>query len=292
MIPELLTGEPPLVVERIHELPTLPEIYQRLSATIDDPFSSIWEIERIVRQDPVITARLLHFVNSPLYSVRAPVSTVAEAIRTVGYDALKQVILTTSVIDLFQQEAHGMLSLPAFWEHCLGTAAAARQLALWIGEEHPEEFFVAGLLHDVGKLIHSQYATDKFRAAVTLAASERLTLEAAERKVLGFSHTQTGGFLVHRWGLPPAIQRAVAYHHSPAVPDILSPTVHEHVVHCADLISIGLGLGFSGSCHFPPFVPLSWEVLRLSVGHLSQVLLATKREATHLMTILFGDYAE
>ena len=97
---------------------------------------------------------------------------------------------------------------------------------------------------------------------------------------------------MHRWGLPPAIQRAVAYHHSPAVPDMLSPTVHEHVVHCADLISIGLGLGFSGSCHFPPFVPLSWEVLRLSVGHLSQVLLATKREATQLMTILFGNYAE
>ena len=69
MIPELLTGEPSLVVERIHELPTLPDIYQRLSSTIDKPFSSIWEIERIVRQDPVITARLLHFVNSPLYGL-------------------------------------------------------------------------------------------------------------------------------------------------------------------------------------------------------------------------------
>lgn len=292
MIPELLTGEPPLVVERIHELPTLPDIYQRLSSTIDNPFSSLWEIERIVRQDPVITARLLHFVNSPLYSLGTPVSTVSEAIRTVGYDALKQLILTTSVIDMFQQEQQGALALPAFWEHCLGTAAAARQLASWIGEERPEEFFVAGLLHDIGKLIHNQYATDKFRAAVTLAAAERLTLETAERKVLGFSHTQTGGFLVHRWGLSPAIQRAIAYHHSPAVPDLLSPTLHEHLVHCADLISIGLGLGFSGSYHFPPFVPLSWEVLRLSSGHLAEILIATKREVAYLMTILFGDYAE
>ncbi len=292
MIPELLTGEPPFVVERIHELPTLPEIYQRLASTIDNPFSSIWEIERIVRQDPVITARLLHFVNSPLYRLSAPVSTVADAIRTVGYDALKQLILTTSVIDMFQQEGHGPLSQPAFWEHCLGTAAAARQLAMWVGEEHPEEFFVAGLLHDIGKLIHNQYVADKFHAALILAATERLTLETAERRVLGFSHTQTGGFLVHRWGLSPAIQRAIAYHHSPAVPDILSPTLHEHVVHCADLISIGLGLGVSGSCHFPPFVPLSWEVLRLSSGHLAEVLLATKRETTQFMTILFGDYAE
>jgi len=292
MISELLTGEPPLVVERIHELPTLPDIYQRLAATIDNPFSSIWEIERIVRQDPVITTRLLHFVNSPLYCLNTPVSTVADAIRTVGYDALKQLILTTSVIDMFQQEAYGPLLQPAFWEHCLGTAAAARQLAMWVGEEHPEEFFVAGLLHDIGKLIHNQYVADKFRTALGLAETERLTLETAERRVLGFSHTQTGGFLVHRWGLSPAIQRAIAYHHSPAVPDILSPTLHEHVVHCADLISISLGLGISGSYHFPPFVPLSWEVLRLSSGHLSEVLRATKRETTQFMTILFGDYAE
>ena len=292
MIPELLTGEPSLIAERIHDLPTLPAIYQRVSATIDSPFASLWEIERIIRQDPAITARLLHFTNSPLYSLTTPVSTVADAIRTLGYDALKQLTLTTSVIDLFYNNGQSALALQAFWEHCLGTAAAARQLALWIGEEHPEEFFVAGLLHDIGKLIHNQYASDKFDAALKLAATERLTLEAAERKVFGFSHTQTGGFLVHRWGLAPAIQRAIAYHHSPAVPDLLSPTLHEHIVHCADLISISLGLGFSGSCHFPPFVPLSWEVLRLSSGHLAPVLSATKRETAQFMAILFGDYAE
>jgi len=292
MIPELLTGEPSLITERIHELPTLPDIYQRLSSMIDNPLSSIWEVERLVRQDPVTTTRLLHLINSPLYSLTTPVSTVADAIRIIGYDALKQLILTSSVIDMFRHEGHETLSIPAFWEHCLGTAAAARQLALWVGEEHPEEFFVAGLLHDIGKLIHNQYATDKFRTALQLAASERLTLEVAERRVLGFSHTQTGGFLVHRWGLSPAIQRAIAYHHSPAVPDLLSPTLHEHAVHCADLISIGLGLGVSGSYHFPPFVPLSWEVLRLSSGHLAHVLSATKRETAQFMTILFGDYAE
>jgi putative nucleotidyltransferase with HDIG domain len=292
MISELLTGEPPIIVERIHELPTLPEVYQRLSSTIDKPFSSLWEVERLIRQDPAITARLLQVVNSPLYSVGTPVATVADAIRTVGYDALKQVILTTSVIDLFQHDCPGAMSLPAFWQHCIGTASAARQLALWIGEEHPEEFFVAGLLHDIGKLIHSQHAPEKFRAALALAATERLTLEEAERKVLGFSHTQTGGFLVHRWGLPPAIQRAIAYHHAPAVPDMLSPTLHEHVVHCADLISVALGLGYSGSCHFPPFVPLSWEVLRLSFSHLADVLTTTKREVTHLIPILLGHYEE
>lgn len=291
MIPELLTGEPPLVVERIHELPTLPEIYNRLVSTIDDPFSSIWEVERIIRQDPPMTARILRLVNSSLYSLSSPVSTVAQAVRTIGYDALKQLVLTTSVIDMFQPSQESPLSLKAYWEHCLGTAAAARQLALWVGEEHPEEFFVAGLLHDIGKLIHNQYAPEKFRAALALAASERLTLESAEHIVLGFSHNQTGGFLIHRWGLSPAIQRAVAYHHTPSVPDRLSPTLHEHIVHCADLISIALGLGLSGSYHFPPFVPLAWEVLRLSYGHLAEVIVATKRESTQLMKVLFNSHA-
>jgi hypothetical protein len=105
---------------------------------------------------------------------------------------------------------------------------------------------------------------------------------------LGFSHDQTGGLLLQRWGLAPAIQRAAAYHHAPAVEDYLPLTLHEHIVHCADIISTALGLGASGSHRLPRFVPLSWEVLRLSYGHLAEVVAATTREFAQLMDALFG----
>jgi putative nucleotidyltransferase with HDIG domain len=290
MTSEFAIGEVTRVVEQVGTLPTLPEIYSRLSKAIDDPGSSVWDAERIVREDLTITARILQLVNSPLYSLRTPVSTVAQAIRIIGYEALKQLVLTTSVIDVFHPDPQAPLSHKAYWGHCLGTAAAARHLALWIGEEHAEEFFVAGLLHDIGKLVHNQFLPEQFSSALTLASTERLSLEAAERTVLGFTHNQTGGLLVNRWSLAPAIQRAVAYHHLPAVPGLHAPTLHEHIVHCADMISIALGFGFSGSRRFPRFVPLSWEILRLSTGHLTEIARAAKQEFAYLMTILFGTH--
>src|SRR5215475_3521712 len=94
--------EEQLLAGKIHDLPTLPEVYARATAVMDDPRSSVWDVEKIVRQDMAVTAKILRLVNSPIYGLRNPVSTVAQAIRTIGYDALKQLILTTSIIGLFR----------------------------------------------------------------------------------------------------------------------------------------------------------------------------------------------
>lgn len=280
-----------VALRRVRDLPTLPEIYQRLVAVLDDPRSSVWDAERIIRQDPPVTAKVLRLVNSYLYGLRTPVTSIAQAVRTIGYDELRRLVLTTSIISLFPQERGSPLSYRAYWEHCLGTAVVARQLALALGEEHPEEFFVAGLLHDIGKLVHAQCFPEQFCAALTMAARERLTIAAAEEKVLGISHAQTGGLLVHYWGLSPIIRRAVAYHHAPLTGDLAALSLHQHVVHCADIISHALGLGASGSYRLPPFVPSSWELLRLSTSHLPGILTATKKEFAQLVTTLFASDA-
>jgi HD-like signal output (HDOD) protein len=88
-------------LKQVQDLPTLPEVYQRLVAVLDDPRSLVWDAERVVRQDPPVTAKILRLVNSPLYGLRSPVTTIAQAVRTIGYDALKQLVLTTSVVSLF-----------------------------------------------------------------------------------------------------------------------------------------------------------------------------------------------
>jgi len=279
-----------LVIERIRELPTLPEIYDRLAAAADDPDSSVWDVEKIVRQDPALTGKLLRLVNSAFYGLRRPVSTVAQAVLVVGHDALKQMVLTTSVISLFRDNGSAPLPYRDYWAHCVATAAAARQLALCLGEEHPEEFFVAGLLHDIGKLIHSEYLPELFNRALVVAKAERLPLVQAEREVMGLSHDETGGLLASRWKLAPAIQRAVASHHAPTLAANETVALHEHVVHCADIISNGMGLGFGGSYRLPPLTPLSWELLRLSTGHLAQAVRATKSEFPALMKALFDGH--
>jgi putative nucleotidyltransferase with HDIG domain len=289
MTPEI-TERSKAALDRLHDIPTLPDIYQKLTRVLADQYASVWDIEQVIRQDPVVTTKLLRLANSSLFCLATPVSAVTEAIRTVGYDALKQLLLTTSVVDLFPQIETLPFSLKAYWEHCLGTAVAARQIAWWKGEEHLEEFFVGGLLHDIGKLVHAVIYPDRFHAALTLARRERLTLETAEYTMFGFSHAQTGGLLGYHWGLAPDTQRAIAYHHAPVPHDHQATTVHEHIIHCADLISISLGLGQSGSYAFPPFVPFAWDMLQLSSAHLAKIVAATTQETRDLLQIVFEDH--
>ena len=275
-------------ITQIRELPTLPDIYSRLVALTDTDSAniSVSDIEQIIRQDPALTATLLRIVSSPLYAAHRTVVTVAQAVRLLGFDALRHLVLAVSVISLFQREQDSLLPPLGYWQHCLGTAVAARQIALQLGAEQPEEFFVAGLLHDLGKLVHSQYFSENFEKALALAATERLPLVDAEEQLFGFSHADTGGFLLAQWGLAPVLQRAVLMHHAPLPPTQEPFSRHEYVVHCADCISLGLGLGCSGSHAFPNFLPLSWEILHLSRGHLAKIVQATRAEFVALQTIL------
>ena len=159
---------------------------------------------------------------------------------------------------------------------------------VWFNQ--PEEFYVAGLLHDIGKFVHNQCFPEQFRAALTLAATERLTIQAAEQKVFGFSHEHTGQQLARAWKLAPTIQRVIAHYQLLEDRGPEPPTLHENIVHCAYIISHSLGLGASGSGNYrhPPFVPLSWETLHLAPSHLAEVVATTKHEFSRLMNRIPG----
>ena len=271
-----------------NDLATSPEVHAHLIDILNNPSTSIWDVEHVVRRDPALTMNVLRLASSLPGGLRPPAATVAQAIRSIGYAALKQRLCTLSVFPLFQSHQPAPLSYKAYSAHCLGTAVAARQIALRMGVEQPEEFFVAGLLHDIGKLVHNQYCPEQFRAALTLAAAERWTIQAAEQEVFGFTHAHTGGHLAASWQLSSTIQRVVAYHHTPQDSHHRPPTLQEHVVHCANIISHSLGLGESGNHRMPPLVARSWEILHLAPNHLAEISARTKREFSYLIDGIFG----
>ena len=266
-----------------NDFPTFPEVHTQLVNILDRPHTSIWDIESIIRCDPAVTINVLRLAGRVTPGLRPPAVTVAQAIRTVGYAALKQWVFTMSVFTQFQPYGDAPLSYTDYWAHCLGTAIAAKQLAVQVGVEQPEEFFIAGLLHDIGKFTHNQYFPEQFRAALTLATTQRLTLHAAEQQVFGFSHTDTGRQLAQEWQLAPTLQQVVAHYHMPEDRDLTPPTLHEHIVHCAAIISYSLKLGEGGDQCQPHFVPRSWEALHLTPSHLTEVVATTKHEFACLM---------
>lgn len=274
--------------ERLHELPVLPEVHARLAIVLEDRGASLWDVERVVRLDPVLSTRVLHLAASSAVGRRRQATTVAEAVRLVGFDALADLAFGTGVGRAKPGDPIGPLPHRRFWLHCLATAAFSRRLALLAGEDQPEEHWVAGLLHDLGKLVHARFSPDGFRVAIEIAASRDVSLLEAEVEALGAGHDRTGGVLAQRWGLPPTVQRAIAHHHSPSP---TAPAAHEHVVHCANLMAVALDLGWSGDRRLPAFAAHAWDRLGLSISHVEPLVRDTRRELDAQAAGVLGGHA-
>ena len=136
--------------------------------------------------------------------------------------------------------------------------------------------------------MHNQYCPELLRAVLTLAATERLTMQAAEQEVFGFSHAHPGGHLAASWQLSPTIQRVVAPHHTPQDSHHGLPTLQAHVVHCANIINHRPGLGESGNRWMPSLMARSWEILHLAPNHLAEIVVKTKREFSDLINGILG----
>ena len=198
-------------VTRVDDLPTLPDIYTDVAEVVDAE-GSAQHLERIIVRDPALTSKLLRMANSAFFGMSGEITTVAHAVSVLGFQTLKQVVLTTSVLDAFDRIEGGIDPREA-WEHSLATAVAAKQVAQRVKLQKSAEYFVAGLLHDIGVLVEMKYHPEEFKDVLRLRAEQGLSLSDAERRVLGQGHETTGYELCRRWKLPMHLATVVAYHH-------------------------------------------------------------------------------
>jgi HD-like signal output (HDOD) protein len=134
-------------------IPSLPEIFYQLKQAIDDPESSFDEIGKIVGNDPGLTARLLKIVNSAFFGFPQQVETISQAIGIIGREQLSDLVISTVVMNQFNNIPQSSLNMESFWKHSIACGLSAQNLALAIGEANLERYFVAGLLHDIGRLV-------------------------------------------------------------------------------------------------------------------------------------------
>ncbi|MFH1068811.1 MAG: HDOD domain-containing protein [Candidatus Glassbacteria bacterium] len=242
------------ITETIINLPTLPTVVAKMVELIDDPKSSARSLSRLIKTDQVLTARMLRLSNSAYYGFPNPITSINLAIVVLGFDTIKNLGLSVSVISRLARATSDeeLLDYTRFWEHSVAVAVASRMLARLHGFRALEsEAFVAGLIHDIGKVILSQYQTANYSRCLHLVAEKEILLARAEEEVFGVTHAEVGAWLAHRWNLPPTLTEAIRLHHLPLTARV-NPLLTA-IVHFADILARAARIGNGGDPLVPPF---------------------------------------
>ncbi len=258
------------LVRQVRDLPALPAAVVRVMQLTDDPKAGTADVARAMASDQALAARVLRLANSAFYGSSRRISTVSEAVTTLGMRTTRNLVMATSCQEMLEQDIAGY-ALPrgALWRHSLACASAARALAQRARYRATEEAFVAGLLHDIGKVVLNTYLKEQFARVFLRAARGDMTFAQAEREVLGFDHAEAGARLLERWNLPDSLVTAVRWHHAPLASP--SPSLLPCLVHVADAVclTLGIGLGLDGLAYM--FHPEALAALDLTVADFEQV---------------------
>ncbi len=204
------------ITEKVIGLPSLPTVVTQLINLVGDPATSARDISQLISADQALTAKILKVANSAFYGFPRKIATVQLAIVVLGFETVKNLGLSVAVLKRFHAgKAHPLFDRQQFWEHAIGCGVAARMLVRKRNRKLEGEAFVAGVLHDIGKLILIEYFPDEFGESLELACDELLTISEAEMKVIGVTHAEIGGWLAEKWNLPESLVQAITYHHNP-----------------------------------------------------------------------------
>jgi putative nucleotidyltransferase with HDIG domain len=239
------------ILRQVTALPTLPAVATQLLKQADERAASLKEISTLVERDPAVATRLLKLVNSPFFGARREVTSVQQALLLVGIANLKSLVLSSSVINMFNHSGKvGSFDRSQFWEHCLGVAMCARQIAAATRAMDADEAFTAGLIHDIGKMIIDQFLHEDFGQIIARADTKKCTLYDAEQHVLSVTHAEIGQYLACYWGLPEVLQIAIGFHHSPE--DASQHAEAAAVVCLADEFARAAAIGLGGGADPQP----------------------------------------
>ncbi|HHN46600.1 MAG TPA: HDOD domain-containing protein [Planctomycetes bacterium] len=271
-LPDELTSPENLfaAVRKLENLPTLPAVVARILEVTISETTAAADLAGVISQDPVLSAELLRLANSAYYGLGQQVATVDRAVVVLGFNRVRMASLTIAVLRMWATSTSasgGMLPQTAFderafWQHCLGVAVASEALARSFGVFAGENAFVAGLFHDIGKIVLSQYLSPIYSRALIHLRKHETSIHAAEIATTGLAHERIGEWLTSSWRLPGFIRQAIEHHHVPelAGENEMAPAV----VHLADVLTRTLGIGSGGDDVIPAPHATTWNRLALN----------------------------
>lgn len=272
------------LIQKDVKLTTLPAVFTKINEIIMEPSSSSREIADLISKDTSLSARLLKIVNSAFYSYPSRIDSLSQAVSIVGTNQLSILALGIDVVDEFKNIPGGYINMDSFWRHSIACGIIARLIATTRNIQNTERLFVAGMLHDIGRLVVYHYTPQYALDILEEARDAEELVSRIEEAYLGGDHAAIGALLLQIWKLPQSLENAVRYHHKPGnSQNSLEPAI----VHVADVTAKALGIGSSGDQFVPMLDPAAWKQVGLSINALDPIVAQADRQLEETFRLFF-----
>jgi putative nucleotidyltransferase with HDIG domain len=224
------------------DLPTIPVVAIKVMQLIESENATAEELAKIVASDPAVAARVLKISNSSFYGCQRQIQTLSAAIVVLGFSTLRSLVVAASVKQVYKPYG---LTEKMLWEHSFGAGLAARIIASQTRAANQEEAFLAGLFHDIGKIIMNSLDRDKFQEVMQHCYNEGISFGESERGIYPFCHAEVGAYVIKKWNLPEVLITAILQHHTMEFSESDPPSVVTltAVTSLADMFCLKLGIG-------------------------------------------------
>jgi len=201
------------VIERVGDLPAIPEVVAEVLRATDDPLVDMADVTEIIERDPAMTAKILRISNSPYYGMKQYVGTLKLALVILGVREVRNIVLGVSVFDSLKDGKHDRLIPDSFWTHSFLVGGLSKQLATTMRLGMHGEAFICGLLHDLGKLVLLRQMMTPYAKLLDSTGKATGSLCEAEVSQYGFTHADAAAALAERWNFPKTLSDAIHLHH-------------------------------------------------------------------------------
>lgn len=273
------------LVKKVEEFPSLPTVYNEVVNKISDSNSTADDIAKIIQSDVGISTKLLRLVNSPIYNIHNKVTNIKDAIFYVGFNEVKNIVLAQSVIRMTgREEIKDNFNMIEFWKHSIGVGVTARYIAQELEIKRLDDFFVAGVMHDIGKLFFHKVFKPIYNIVIKSSLEKKVEIEVIEKQKLMATHSDVGSLLCNKWNLPESINNVVKWHNIGLIDNEYDEQVA--ILNLSNTLAKAMQFGISFDNLIDRPNPIVWEKLKISpkmIRRFEKPLIENYKNATSIL---------
>ncbi|HDP80504.1 MAG TPA: HDOD domain-containing protein [Spirochaetes bacterium] len=276
------------VKDSIDRMPTLSPVIHKINEVANNVKSSAQELTDVIQLDPVLTAKVIRMVNSAYFGLSQEIKSLKQAVVMLGINTIKNVALSSAMLGKLALKGNTALDEQGFWKHSLGVAVASKMLARGRGidDNQVEEYFIAGLIHDIGKVLINNFFPEQMNAIMERLGDDGNgdDILTVEKKVLGLTHEEIGIAIGKKWRFSNSLLYAVGRHHQPLMEG--PSALYSMMVCVADTFAKSMAIGFSGNSRVEPVPEAVWQALEYDEARVLEILSGINEEIEKAVVFL------